>query len=322
LKKEYLITVDLGGTKILSALFDKENKIIERVKIPTDAKKGAKHLVKDIASSVKQLIKQAGVKSGNVIAVSMGVPGTVNPESGMIETAPNLDIKKFNIKQSLEDLIEIPVLIENDVNLAGLGIKKYEYKNNVKNMLVVFVGTGIGGALFFNGKLYRGSSFYAGEIGHIKVDKNGAFSSEPDSSFEELASRTAIVNSIVQHIKKGKKSVLENFVKEDKKIKSKSIAKAISKDDDLVKKEISKGCKIIGTVLGSLTTLLNFDSIVLGGGLLEANHEFMLPKIQDAFNKSVVKEIGRVVKLNVTKLGDDAPLYGGIALSEEFSGNG
>lgn len=317
MNKQYVVTIDLGGTKILSALIDKNKTIVERIKVPTDSNKGADFIVECIAQSVKELLLKTKVSEKQIIALSLGVPGTVNPESGFISIAPNLNIKNFNIKEALQKYFKIPVLLENDVNMAGLGIKIYEYNNDVNNMLVVFIGTGIGGALFFNGNLYRGSSFYAGEIGHMKVNQNGSFSEEPKLSFENLASRTAIVNSILLRSKK-EKTFLKKIIDDCQKIKSKNLAKAISMKDKLVVEEVDKACQIIGTVLGSLTTLLNVDKIVLGGGVVEANAKYMVSKIKKAFKKSVFASCGKIVEIRATKLGDDAPLYGGLALAEEF----
>ncbi len=302
----------------MSALINNNNEIIYRDKQPTKIGKGPKHIVKNISQSIQKILKENNLDQSQIEAISLGVPGTVNPHSGLISVAPNLGIVNFNIKESLAEEFQIPVLIENDVNIAGLGIKIFELNNEVKNMLVVFVGTGIGGSLFIDGQLYRGSSYFAGEIGHMKVDENGKFSGDKSLTFENIASRTGIVNSIISDIKHGKKSQLSEFVSKNRKIKSKAIASAIESKDKVVIKNIDKGCRVIGTVLGSLTTLLNVDTIVLGGGLLEASGDYMLPKIKDAFNNSVLKAPGEIVQIVVTKLGDDAPLYGGIALAEEF----
>jgi len=313
-----MITIDLGGTKILSAIIDKKKEIVYRVKMPTDSNKGPKFIVECIAKSIDELFKKTGVNEKKISAISLGVPGTVNPNTGIISVAPNLNIKNYNIKKELQKYFNIPVLLENDVNMAGLGIKYFEYKNKVKNMLVAFIGTGIGGALFFNGELYRGSSFFAGEIGHIKVNAEGSFDTGLEAaSFEDIASRTAIVNSII------KKSAdtdteLKDIIEKGEKIKSKIIAGAIKNNDLLVIDEMSKGCNVIGTVLGSLTTLLNVDTIVLGGGLVEANEEFMISRIKKAFDSAVIESAGNIVKINATKLGDDAPLYGGFALAQEI----
>ncbi|MHB8905903.1 MAG: ROK family protein, partial [Melioribacteraceae bacterium] len=179
--------------------------------------------------------------------------------------------------------------------------------------------TGIGGAFFFDGKLYRGSSFFAGEIGHIIVEPKGEFSTFSNrTTFEMTASRTAIVREIKRGLNKGKKSILKEYQLPKKQLKSRALADALKKEDPLVVKCVGKAAVTIGTVLGSITTLLNIDTIVLGGGVIEAMHEFMIPKIEKAFKETVLLEAGEIVKIFETKLGDDAALYGGVALAEEF----
>lgn len=314
---KFVITVDLGGTKVLSALIDSKKNIIDTVKLPTIMEEGRAKLVRTIAESVKKLLENNKVSENDLRAISMGVPGTVNPETGIIGNAPNLGIAKYNIKRAFQKYFQIPILIENDVNLAALGIKQFEFKNKTKNMLVVFVGTGIGGALIFDNKLYRGSNFYAGEIGHMKVNNNGYLNlPKKAATFETIASRTAIVKAIKKELKNYPESVLHDLKK--KQIKSKAIANAINKNDKLVKKHVDHACKVIGSVLGSITTLLNLDTIVLGGGVIEAAGDYMVPKIIKAFEKSVLEEPGKYVKILATKLGDDAPLLGGVALADEF----
>lgn len=318
MKASYIISVDLGGTKILSALIDSQKQIVYRFKIPTEIDGGEAGLIKAISESIKTILTENSLKESNIKAVCLGVPGAVDPYTGLIAIAPNLGIENYNIKEALANETSIPILIENDVNLAGLGIKKFELNDDVKNMLVVFVGTGIGGALFFDGKIYRGSSFFAGEIGHIHVDSKGALSTSKDSTFEKIASRTAIVREIKKDLKKGKKSLLREYKNGKKALKSKALANAIKQNDPVATKHIKNASKVIGSVLGSITTLLNIDSIILGGGVIEAMHEFMLPVIKENLEKSVLEAPGKCVKIYETKLGDDAALYGGIALAEEF----
>ncbi len=312
---EHIITIDLGGTKILSALLNNKNEIISRVKQPTDATQGPEFIVECIVESINKLFKKSNIDEKDIKAISMGVPGTVNPLSGLLNNAPNLKIKNFNIKGELQKSFNIPVLLENDVNLATLGINKYEFDGKANNMLVVFVGTGIGGGLIFDGNLYRGSSFFAGEIGHMLV--NNLSSSKKNKAFEHIASRTAIVNRINKGLAKGKKSNIMEFVKGGK-IKSSALAKAVASGDKLVIKEVKKATQIIGSLLGSITTLLNIDTIVLGGGVVEAMGDFILAEVKKSFQKSVLSEVGKNANIVITNLGDDAPLYGGIALADEF----
>lgn len=321
MQKKYIITVDLGGTKILSALLNDDKEIVERYKEATKITGDIKPIINGIANSVKNLLKKTSLTERDITAVCLGVPGTVNPITGVIGNAPNLGIIDFNIKEALGEKINIPILIENDVNLAGLGIKYFELANKVNNMLVVFVGTGIGAALFFNGNIYRGSSFFAGEIGHMLVNSKGKLGTKSKYTFETTASRTAVVNTIISEIKKGKSSTLTSIVKDGKRIKSKMLKSAVESNDKLVVKRLSKSANVIGSVLGSITTLLNLDTIILGGGVIEAMNDFMMPKIEKSFKKSVLTEPGKIVKIDYTKLGDDAPLYGGLALAQELLDN-
>ncbi|GJQ62337.1 MAG: glucokinase [Melioribacteraceae bacterium] len=317
--KKHIITIDLGGTKILTALIDENANIVARDKVPTDMSKGHEYLVELITGTVKSVLEQSSLKEDDIRAIAMGVPGTVNPITGIIGNAPNLGIENYNIKEAVEKNFNIPVLIENDVNLAALGIKYFEFKNDVNNMLVVFVGTGIGGALIFNNALFRGSTYFAGEIGHMRIDDQGNLASgkKGSTSFETLASRTGIVNLIKKDIKDGQDSIITKLAGK-KGIKSKVLATAVAEKDKVAVKRVKEACDIIGTVLGSIVTLTNIDTIVLGGGVVEAMGDYMKSNIEKAFRKAVLKEPGEACKIVVTELGDDAPLYGGLSLAEEF----
>ena len=314
-----VISIDMGGTKVLASLINKEDGIVARVKKPTNPDASESEYIKTLTAIVKDVIRKSGIKAKNIEAVCLGVPGSVNPYTGVIGLAPNLGLKNFNIKEKLQAKITLPVLIENDVNLGALGIKNFGVGKKAKNMLAVFIGTGIGGGLILNEKLYRGSKFVAGEIGHILVDKDGPVCGCGNRGcFEAVASRTAIVNKIIADIKSGKKSKLANKVKIGEIIKSKVLANAVEAGDKVVTKRISEGCEVIGGVLASLANFMNFDMIVLGGGMIEALDDYMLPRIKDAFNNHVLKASANGLEIVPSKLGDDAAIWGGIALAEEF----
>ena len=322
MQEKFIVSVDMGGTKILASVINSKKGIIARQKKPTDIENGTKVYVKDIAELVKKVVKSSKLDAKNIVAVCLGVPGSVNPQTGIIGLAPNLGIKNYKMKAELEKLIPYPVLLENDVNLGALGIKNYGVGKDATNMLAVFVGTGIGGGVVIDKKMYRGNSFVAGEIGHMLVEKNGPkCGCGKKGCFEALASRTAIVNNIIYDIKKLKKrSVLSELVKSNERIKSGSLKNAIEKKDKVVTKRITEACEVIGDVLASVCNLMNFDKIVLGGGVIEALGDFMLPKIREQFNKQVFDAAGKGVKIVPSKLADDAAIYGGLALAEEFLG--
>ena len=312
----------MGGTKILASVINSQKGIIARLKKPTNIEAGAKSYVKDIADLILKLVENNKLKKQNIAAVCLGVPGSVNPNTGIIGLAPNLGLKNYNMKSKLEKLIPFPVLIENDVNLGALGIKYHGVGKNSKNLLAVFIGTGIGGGIIINDKIYRGKNFVAGEIGHMLVLKNGPkCGCGRRGCFEAVASRTAMVNQIIYDVKKGKKkSVLSSLIKSNQRIKSGALRKAIKSDDKVVTKRITEACVSIGDVLASITNLLNFDMIVLGGGVIEALESFMLPIIKKEFQNHVLGDSAKGIKIIASRLGDDAAIYGGLALAEEFLG--
>src|SRR5690606_40822144 len=146
-----------------------------------------------LSNIVHDVINQLHLKKTNVKAVCLGVPGSVNPLTGIIGLAPNLGLKNFNIGEKLSKVISYPVLIENDVNLGALGIKKFGVAKKAKNMIAVFIGTGIGGGIIINEKIYSGSNFVAGEIGHMDVEKGGALCGCGNRGYiDAVASSTAI----------------------------------------------------------------------------------------------------------------------------------
>ncbi len=318
---KYVVSVDMGGTKMLASVLNTKKGIIAKEKKPTNVEAGTAVYIKELVELIKSVIVQAAIKPNQVIAVALGVPGSVNPVTGNIGLAPNLGLKDFNIRKALQRKIKYPVLIENDVNLAALGIKYFGVGKDGKNILVVSVGTGIGGGVIINNRIYRGSNFVAGEIGHIPVLKNGPVCGcGRKGCFEAVASRTAIVKKIIADIKNGRRSMLKDFVRAGKKIKSGTLKTAVEKKDKVVLKRLTEAGETIGVVLSGLANLMNFDMIVLAGGLIEALDKFMMPVIKKSFNDHVLKDSAKGLKILPSKLADDAAIFGGIALVEEHLG--
>lgn len=311
----------MGGTKILAAVINSKNGIITRAKTATKSNSSEKDYVDLITAITHQVIKQSELNRDNIKAVCLGIPGSVNPYTGKIGLAPNLGLKNFFIKEKLQKKIPYPVLIENDVNLGALGIKKFDVGKKSENMLVMFIGTGIGGALLFGGNIYRGTNYLAGEIGHMIIEENGPLCGcGKKGCFEAVASRTAIVRNILVDKRTKKKSIIGKLVPPGEKIKSRALAEAVRKKDKIVFEHLRNACNVIGMVSASISNLLNIDMIVYGGGLMEALGDDLLPMIRTSYYKHVLADAVKGTKLVKTKLGDDAALYGGIALAQEFLG--
>lgn len=320
--KNYIITIDLGGTKLLGAITDSSNNILQKIKLPTDLNNGVDGLYNSIIHIINTLIFQVGATQDDIEGIVLGVPGAVNPHTGEIKIAPNLGIKDVNIRQGLlEKNLNIPIYIENDVNLGAIGILGKELDETSKNILVVFIGTGIGGALIFDRKIYRGTNYFAGEIGHMKLNGfDNICGCGQKGCFEAVASRTAIAKEITTALKKGGKSVITKILSDNKKIKSKALKFALKEKDELVTKIVKEKSIIIGKTLGSITNLLNVDTIVLGGGVTEALSKYIVPWIKKGFKSSVLESL-HDVKIIPTELGDDAAIYAGYYLIKELQNN-
>jgi glucokinase len=319
LDSNYVISIDTGGTKTLAGVINSKEGIIARIKRPAEVGGNAKGYLDSIAEIVNDLLEKSKIKKKNIKALCIGIPGALNPHTGVVSLAPNLGLKNFNIKEKLQKKFSLPVLIENDVNLGALGAHSFGAAKKSKNMLAVFIGTGIGGGIIIDGKIYRGSSYSAGEIGHTIIDKKGPVCGCGNRGcFETFASRTAIVKNILADLKTKKKKTIKKIISPNKPIKSRMLAAAVKSNDRLVIKNISNACDIIGLVLANSANLMNFDMIVLGGGLIEALDYFMLPKIKESFVKYALKDTSKNLKIIANDLGDDVALYGGIALAEEF----
>src|SRR4051812_11480985 len=156
-KKDRLIGIDLGGTKILSGLFDESFECLGRAKLKTKGYRGPKAVMERILRCVNELLEATETPLARVKAVGLGAPGAVDPVTGTVLFAPNLpNWKKIPLGQELEDSLQVPVRIENDGNACALGVHAVEFGGSPKTLIGIFIGTGIGSGIIIDGKLYSG----------------------------------------------------------------------------------------------------------------------------------------------------------------------
>ena len=232
----YAIGIDLGGTKILTGLVDKETGKVEYfTKHKTRAENGADYVINKIIQSINELLEATKLDIHQISSIGIGAPGQVNREKGILINAPNLNCSNINLKAILERQFFIPTFLGNDVGIATIGEMKFGSGVGFNNIVCVFVGTGIGSGIAKDGKIYYGSSGTAGEIGHIIVDAGGRpCGCGGNGCLEAYASRTAIEHRITGALKKGRESVITELLKDGKRISSKVLKKALELGDELV----------------------------------------------------------------------------------------
>lgn len=320
-----VIGVDMGGTKILSAVIDAEGKILSTAKVPTKANKGPSIVIDRIAESIQRAVDKSGVDTASIQAIGIGAPGPLDPATGVVIFAPNLRWKDVRLKDELEARVNIPTFVDNDVNVGTLGEHVFGAGKGFQNVVGIFVGTGIGGGIILQGELFHGASKTAGEIGHIIVKAGGPrCGCGTRGCLEALASRTAMAKQFQKAIvKKGKKSVISELTGGDLgTIRSGVLAKAIRLNDKLTLKIIKKATKYLGIGIGSIVNFLNPEMIVLGGGVVEALDDTFLNDIRAAAEKYSLPNTLNGVQIVPAKLGDNSGILGAAALARQRSETG
>jgi glucokinase len=319
-KADYIVGVDLGGTKILSGVFKKSLECIGTAKFSTKADRGTEAVIGRIAQCVENAVDEADLTLKDVGGVGIGAPGAVNFEEGTVIFAPNLKgWKDVPLKKALEKILGVPVFVENDCNIAALGVHVAELKSKPRSMIGIFIGTGIGGGLVVNGELYSGFSHTAGEIGHMVLEINGPKCGCGNKGcFEALASRTAIVQQIKAGIKDGQKSILADMLGDDlEDLRSNDLRKAIRRGDKFVDHIVQDAAEYIGIGVANLVNILNPEVVVLGGGVMEALEDEMMSVIVETVHDYVMPGTMEGVEIVVSKLGDTAGITGGAVLAKK-----
>jgi glucokinase len=316
--KQYVVGVDLGGTKILTGIYNAGLECVASLKLSTKAQRGVDAVTERIERCVTDAVDEADLQLKQIVGIGVGAPGAVDFESGTVIFAPNLEgWKDVPLKKQLEKRLGIPVFIENDANIAVLGVHVAELKSKPRTVVGIFVGTGIGGGLIVNGELYSGFNHTAGEIGHMVIDVNGPKCGCGNKGcFEAVASRTAIFQQIKSGIKEGEKTLLTDMLGDGlEDLRSGDLRKAIRRGDKFVSKIVEQAAEHIGIGVANLVNILGPDVVVLGGGVIEALEDEMMGIITKTTKEHGMPGTLKGVEIIASKLGDSAGITGAAVLA-------
>lgn len=315
-RKEYALGIDLGGTKVLCAVFGPDGTILARAKRSTRAHPEPEILIEEIAACAREAIASAHVDVGQVLGAGMGVPGPLDTETGVVRFAPNLGWHDVPAKDLLEKHLGVPVYLDNDVRMAMLAEHQLGAAKGTRRAIGVFVGTGVGGGLVIDGEIYRGAHTQAGEVGHIIVKAGGPLGNcGQHGCIEAMASRTAIARDLQEAVKQGKKTVLTKLAgKVLSDLGSGDLRKAIDQGDKLTEKVVARSAMYVGLGVAGLVNLLDPDIVVLGGGVVEAMGAWYVKRAAEAARPAIMSAALRDVPIVQSKLGDDAGVLGAAQL--------
>ena len=305
--KKYVFGVDIGGTTVKLGLFDVEGNVLDKWEIPTRTEDSGENILPDIADSIKEKMKQIG--KDFVAGVGVGAPGPVDGK-GIVHRAVNLGWGTFSIKDTLENLLSMPVMAGNDANVAALGEMWMGGGQGYRDLVVVTLGTGVGGGIIIDGKMLTGSTGAGGEIGHIHVnDKEEEICGCGNRGcLEQYSSATGITRLANQLLASSNKdSILRSG-----EVSAKTVFDAVKERDPLAVEVAEKFGRYLGDALASIACVVNPEAFVIGGGVSKAG-EILIDYIRPHYEKNVFHG-SRQVKFSLATLGNDAGIYGAAKL--------
>ncbi|WP_027099243.1 ROK family protein [Clostridium paraputrificum] len=309
--KKYVIGVDLGGTKISTAISTIEGNILANVVLPTKAEEGEAAVLGRIVQSIDEVIVGSSTSIDEIEAIGIGSPGPLDAKKGIIITTPNLPFKNYNLVQPLKEKYNIPVYLDNDANAAAIG--EYMFgAGKGKNSIVYFtVSTGVGGGAVLDGKVYRGHTSNALEIGHTTVDPNGPRCNCGNlGCLEAMSSGTAIA-------KKGKEAVstnVETILKKHDTVTSYEVFKEAEAGDEVAKDIIDNALTYLGIGVANAIATFDPEMIIIGGGVSKAG-DIVFDTVKKVVNKRCFKSMAESCEIVPAGLGSDAGVVGAVALA-------
>ena len=313
--KDVIVGVDIGGTKIHVLVVDEHDNELAQFTAPTDVS-SEQGTLESIVNAVKTAVHQANKNLENIIGVGIGLPGKIDRTTGQVDIAVNLNWQNYPAGQNLEQSLNVPCHLENDVRLAALGCHHYLYPD-VNNLIYITIGTGVAAGVILNGHLYRGSNNIAGEFGHSVVDSNGSICKCGNRGCLETFVAGPAFATYAQRAKTG---VLAE-INTQKEVTAVDVFNAAQQNDPTALDIVQKAGSILGQALQNLIMTYDPDKIILGGGVSHAGNIFLQSILREwqrqASSSQFAAELLKSTKLELAPLTRNFGAWGGIGLIKE-----
>ena len=309
--KKYGFGVDIGGTTCKIGLFETTGNMIEKWEIPTDTQDNGKNILPDIASSLREKMAERGINNAEVSGIGVGIPGPVRAD-GSVPYCVNLGWKDMDVAGVLEPLMDgIEVKAGNDANVAALGEMWQGGGKGCENVVMVTLGTGVGGGIIINGEIVPGANGAGGEIGHITVNEDEQVSCNCGryGCLEQYASATGITRLAKERLAQEHSASLLDKTEE---ITAKEVFDAYKENDRTAMEIVEKFAQILGNALSNIACVVDPEVFVIGGGVSKAGRS-LLNAVEKQFRKSAFPSCANI-KFELASLGNDAGMYGSVKM--------
>ncbi len=314
-EQQFILGIDLGGSKIAAVIATTQGEILGWGLSPTPALAGPDAVIERICATINELLSTKELEPTQFSGIGIAAAGIVNSANGKVIFSPNLpgwhDVPLID---AVEQRFGIPACLGNDANLAALGEWRFGVRKKVANLIHITVGTGIGGGIIADGKLYTGACGAAGEVGHMTIDVNGPrCNCGKIGCWETLASGTALTREATKRITEGESSSIIELVGGDtSKIDARIVGLAAKQGDTLARELVSRLGYYLGVGLANLVNIFNPELISIGGGMAKIGDLLLQPAIK-VVKESAFSASANAVEIRPAILGDDSGTLGAVA---------
>ena len=310
--EQYWVGVDLGGTKILSAVYDRRFRHLGSKRLRTQSERGSEVVIERLLRSIHQALEKSDISADKISGIGIGCPGFVDMKTGLVHECVNLGWKQIDLGEVIQEHFDCPIHLVNDVDAGVYAEHRFGAATGAENVLGVFPGTGIGGGAVVQGSIVHGRKITAMEIGHVHAVEDGLpCGCGKRGCLETVASRLAIASAAATACYRGQAPYLASKTGTHvKDIRSGVLASAIQAGDQVIEEIILNACKHLGIVIANYINLLVPEVVVLGGGLVEAMPRLFVKGVRQVAKEYVLTAYRDSFRVVDAKLGNYATVMG------------
>jgi glucokinase len=303
-----VIGVDLGGTNIKVGLITEEGRVVGRRNVPTGSDGGPKAVAARICGAARECVELSGAQQADLRGVGVGSPGTINLAEGVVEFSPNLPgWRNIPLRALIQDDLALPCVLDNDANVAALAEQWVGAGRGADSLVLLTLGTGIGGGIVLDGRIWHGAGGVAGEIGHMCIEPEGRpCPCGNRGCFERYASATGMVLSLREAVEAGAQTPLTARLES---VTARDISQAAVAGDAVAAQVLERTARYLGLGVSNLMHILNARVFAFSGGVTAAGERLMAP-LMDEMTKRTLEASRRNVRVCFAELPNDAGIIG------------
>ncbi|MCQ2416603.1 MAG: ROK family glucokinase [Oscillospiraceae bacterium] len=314
---KYYVGIDLGGTNIVAGLVDENYQILKKVSRKTNRPRPAEEIAADMAACALDAIKEAGLTTEQVEWIGIGTPGIANSETGIIEYSNNLDFHNVPMVKWISEATGLPAFVENDANAAAYGEFVAGAAKGARNAICITLGTGVGGGVIIDGKIYAGSNFAGAELGHTTLTMDGPLCTcGRRGCFEVYSSATGLVRMTNEAMAAHPESIMHARAKEEEKVSARTAFDCMRMGDQTAKEVVDFYIRALAAGITNMINIFQPDVLCIGGGVCNEGDALLLPVKEHVAKEVYTKNSDKNTEIVIAKLGNDAGIIGAAFLGK------